>query len=105
MGEDEADSESAKHQMVSVTPDYLVFGYGRHAWYVLPWCSTGIQPAVLIRAFSQPRTVLRNHRDKGYSCPHSSKLRYPIGKWIYEATIEFHPRNIDYSEYEGKGDV
>jgi cytochrome P450 len=26
--------ESAKHLSVSISPDYLAFGYGRHPWYV-----------------------------------------------------------------------
>ena len=31
----EGDSEGVKHQYVSTTPEYLPFGHGRHAWYVL----------------------------------------------------------------------
>ena len=26
--------DSIRHQMVSLEPTYLLFGYGRHAWYV-----------------------------------------------------------------------
>ena len=29
------DGEGAEHQYASTTPDYLPFGYGRHAWCVL----------------------------------------------------------------------
>ena len=30
----EEDGEGAEHQYVSTTPEYLPFGYGRHAWCV-----------------------------------------------------------------------
>jgi len=30
----EAEGESLKHQIVSLGPNYLIFGTGRHAWYV-----------------------------------------------------------------------
>lgn len=32
----EADGEGTKYHMVSTSLDYLPFGHGRNAWYVLP---------------------------------------------------------------------
>lgn len=29
------EGEQLKHQMVHTSADYVTFGYGRHAWYVL----------------------------------------------------------------------
>lgn len=29
------DGEGTRHQMVSTSTDYIPFGHGRHAWYVL----------------------------------------------------------------------
>jgi cytochrome P450 len=31
----ETESEALKHQTVSLRPEYLLFGYGKHAWFVL----------------------------------------------------------------------
>ena len=30
----ENEGESTKHGMATLTPDYLTFGQGRHAWYL-----------------------------------------------------------------------
>ena len=34
------DEEGAKHWFVSTGIDYLAFGYGKHAWYVISFSST-----------------------------------------------------------------
>ena len=31
----------AKHSLVSLNPEYLLFGHGRHAWYVYLFLVTG----------------------------------------------------------------
>ena len=35
-----ADGEGAKHRFVSTGPDYLAFGHGKHAWYVISFSCT-----------------------------------------------------------------
>ena len=34
MREKDLDGESPKHSLVSLDLDYMLFGHGRHAWYV-----------------------------------------------------------------------
>lgn len=43
-GEEEG-LDTAKHQMVSINPEYIVFGYGPHPWYVshLALCPYSVQ--------------------------------------------------------------
>lgn len=40
----EKEEESAKHHSVYTGPEYLVFGHGEHAWYILPKVSLIISP-------------------------------------------------------------
>jgi hypothetical protein len=32
----EQEGESIKHGMVTLTPEFVTFGHGRHAWYKFP---------------------------------------------------------------------
>ena len=55
------EGEATKHQFVSTSVDYVSFGHGKHAWYVL-FIKSGCDQ---LTSMSQPWQILRCQRAEG----------------------------------------
>ena len=69
----EGEGEAAKHQMVSTAPEFLAFGHGKHAWYVL--ASRGrCLPLAVLTALGVPAPVGSSPQTSSRPCSRTSWL-------------------------------
>ncbi len=69
----EKEGESSKYSLVSLDLDYLLFGHGRHAWYVYQpfWLESRW---LTVRITMQPGPFLCGQRGEDYACSYRAEL-------------------------------